>query len=403
MKDTNNHIDYNDLIVSEARLSAEVHSLTEMNATLMAENTNLNREIQKYRTNSQGHVNLNEIHVLKGEIFKLREKVNLISHAIVTLSKSPGVHALLEDSVKLLAQIFKADNVTIYFTSDVFSGNVNNPAEFDTVLYEYLDYTEEPYKLEDIQLILNKIRNTPNTTFDLTRLEMSELTAHNTLTAVISKIVLQDKVQGFILIESKHYSIDSEDILFLDTLTSVISSICYKLIITVKFSLHLEQSLKEMDTDPLTGVGSKYLFNDTLREITNKDQYPVIVIYCDMNGLKALNDTYGHDMGNEGLKLFASTLSDYIKPLGGELFRIGGDEFVVLIRNKNIDIVSVKSAMNSFNPLLVKKSIEHNLPVEITVSYGICTRQSDEPIEETVERADELMYQHKRVMKGELK
>ena len=183
----------------------------------------------------------------------------------------------------------------------------------------------------------------------------------------------------------------------------MISSICYKLIITVKFSLHLEQSLKEMDTDPLTGVGSKYLFNDTLREITNKDQYPVTVIYCDMNGLKYLNDTYGHDMGNKGLKLFASTLSDYIRPLEGELFRIGGDEFVVLIRNKNIDIVPVKSAMNSFNPLLVKKSIEHNLPVEITVSYGICTRQSDEPIEETVERADELMYQHKRVMKGELK
>jgi diguanylate cyclase (GGDEF)-like protein len=96
-----------------------------------------------------------------------------------------------------------------------------------------------------------------------------------------------------------------------------------------------ERMHKEIYTDPLTQVSNRkcfYDYYDNLRE-QNKSQTldgeGLVVIFIDIDYFKQYNDFYGHDEGDECLKLVASYLDTLAKDLGMSVFRIGGEEFVI--------------------------------------------------------------------------
>ncbi|MBT9779458.1 diguanylate cyclase [Clostridium sp. MCC353] len=154
---------------------------------------------------------------------------------------------------------------------------------------------------------------------------------------------------------------------------------------------------EERDYDGLTGVKNRRAF-EHVQEICNaklnKDSN-VGAIMCDLNELKQVNDRFGHDKGDEYIRFAAEAICKAF-PSGG-VFRVGGDEFVVLI-----DSVSEEEVKNACGKLL-KRMEEYRektgFKAGVAVGYSFYDPAEDHKLEDTLLRADAAMYRQKNEMK----
>ena len=150
--------------------------------------------------------------------------------------------------------------------------------------------------------------------------------------------------------------------------------------------------------DSLTGVNSKHAFSDKEIEIEEQiargEAGPFGAIVCDVNGLKQINDTLGHKAGDEYIRSACQLLCDYFKH--SPVFRIGGDEFVVVLQGRDYD--SRYEIMQAINA-----QIERNLGRgEVVASLGLAEfdPQTDHTFHDVFTRADERMYARKMQLKS---
>ncbi|MBO4337600.1 MAG: diguanylate cyclase [Lachnospiraceae bacterium] len=151
------------------------------------------------------------------------------------------------------------------------------------------------------------------------------------------------------------------------------------------------------NTDSLTGIRNKHAFSayeESLDEsIRNKAIQNVAVAVCDINGLKHVNDTLGHAAGDKLIKDASVMLCEYFKH--GAVFRIGGDEFVIILQGKGFD--TKDEVIKEFN-----KKVESNIStggVVISLGYSTLT-EGDEQLKDIFKRADQMMYERKKELKG---
>ena len=145
--------------------------------------------------------------------------------------------------------------------------------------------------------------------------------------------------------------------------------------------------------DALTGVQNSHAFSlakEQLNEqIKNKEQVEFAFVVCDINGLKSVNDTMGHHAGDELIRNACKVICDTFKH--SRVFRIGGDEFVVICRGhdyKSIDYLCDK--MNDSN--------RNSDGVE--VAFGVAFYSDGQSVESVFDTADNLMYKHKVALKA---
>ncbi|PCK08691.1 MAG: GGDEF domain-containing protein [Alteromonadaceae bacterium] len=153
-----------------------------------------------------------------------------------------------------------------------------------------------------------------------------------------------------------------------------------------------EQYKAEAKTDPLTGVKNRAGVRDALSdgyENSKNDNEPLTIILIDIDHFKAVNDTYGHDVGDEILKGLANVLQTNTRE-NDTLARWGGEEFLLVCANTNN-----KNALKVAEH--IRKALEdahfHN-DMQITASFGLATL-ADESIDSLFKRADEALYQAK--------
>lgn len=146
-------------------------------------------------------------------------------------------------------------------------------------------------------------------------------------------------------------------------------------------------------SDPLTGVANRDAILDHLnRHIDDKACSNVSVLYLDLDGFKAINDGYGHQVGDEILTAIASSLQ---KQLGdrGRLGRFGGDEFLAVLPHSN-----EQTGKEIGNTLL--KALREGLtetPFIVTASIGLAQwPEHGRNALELVQRADQAMYEGKK-------
>ena len=84
--------------------------------------------------------------------------------------------------------------------------------------------------------------------------------------------------------------------------------------------------------DPVTGLYNRMFFDNALKRIDNEKNLPISIIYGDVNGLKLINDIYGHAKGDELLKKITKVLTNAFRD-GDIVARLGGDEFAILLPN----------------------------------------------------------------------
>jgi diguanylate cyclase len=161
----------------------------------------------------------------------------------------------------------------------------------------------------------------------------------------------------------------------------------------------LEQTRREALYDPLTGLANRKLFDDLLQRavLSAIDAgQPLSLLFLDVDHFKRVNDSYGHQVGDQVLKLLASILQNNLKGRDTAA-RFGGEEFAVLLPETPLD-GAVRLAQHLCEQIAAK-SIVHRKSGDklgrITVSVGVAQYVAGEPLRHVVERADAAMYKAK--------
>lgn len=170
--------------------------------------------------------------------------------------------------------------------------------------------------------------------------------------------------------------------------------------ITVNWMAEVSKAESLVHKDGLTGLLNRMAFDEAEKEIDEALYYTRLVfsvVMIDLNYLKKINDTYGHDKGDIAIKLLAEYIQSVF--INCDCYRIGGDEFVIIIRNDNAG--KVRKYIHDLENLINKNmSIEKWRQVSAAIGYSFFNPNIDKKFKDVFERADELMYNNKKAMKA---
>jgi diguanylate cyclase (GGDEF)-like protein len=146
----------------------------------------------------------------------------------------------------------------------------------------------------------------------------------------------------------------------------------------------------EATHDTLTGLPNRRAFRRRLaREVDGGDRFALVL--CDMDNLKLVNDTHGHETGDRALQMLAGALSSQLRR-SDEAYRIGGDEFgVVLPGASQLDAERVMRRLREAVGLGMLATGDR-----IEASFGVAVHQPGDDARRIVRRADEALYSAKR-------
>ena len=154
--------------------------------------------------------------------------------------------------------------------------------------------------------------------------------------------------------------------------------------------------------DSLTGLRNTTSYKRWVADFDQKikkDDIAFGVAVFDINNLKKINDTYGHILGSELIATTAKIISETFKR--SPVFRIGGDEFCVILQNK--DLADKNTLFASFDSQCETTCIEKEnlkIPVSIAKGFSKFNCKTDSQFLDVFERADSEMYKNKRNMKS---
>jgi len=165
----------------------------------------------------------------------------------------------------------------------------------------------------------------------------------------------------------------------------------------------LQQTQKELQelsvTDPMTKLYNRRYFSDLsleLVELTKRNNHELSLIMLDIDKFKNVNDTYGHDVGDEVIVDLATTLANE-KRKTDIAFRIGGEEFVLLLPNTSSDGAEILA--QKIRKIIESSAVnlDDNQQLKYTISLGVSifNINKDIDLQSVVKRADEALYEAK--------
>ena len=163
-----------------------------------------------------------------------------------------------------------------------------------------------------------------------------------------------------------------------------------------RIAIHWRKSQKRINLDILTGCSSRAAMETLMDNADKAIEQEITLIYLDLNKFKYVNDTYGHEMGDNILKLYSKSLMKIFGRIG-YVGRMGGDEFMVILSGVNKD--SARGLCEKLEEVLVEDSKELEFEYTISTSYGIATRTkgSKTLMADLVVEADKEMYKFKEL------
>lgn len=156
----------------------------------------------------------------------------------------------------------------------------------------------------------------------------------------------------------------------------------------------MHEQLIKISVDPLTGISSRYAYNQEVMNYKALKTLPndLVAISIDINGLKRVNDNFGHLAGDELICGASQCISNtFIKY--GKCYRTGGDEFIVFIHSNSEDEIKGLTALLKDNAKAWKGSLAPNL--SLSIGYARVCNFDNVTIENLISLADQKMYADK--------
>lgn len=163
--------------------------------------------------------------------------------------------------------------------------------------------------------------------------------------------------------------------------------------VTEKEQMRISLEEKAMK-DELTGADNRRCFEQFITGMEKGCQFPISFISADCNNLKKMNDTYGHLVGDEYIRM-AALLFKTVLPKESRIFRTGGDEFILVLPETDI------SHAEEYIHLLKNEENRYSIyDKHISISYGVaCLTNLEDSVRDCLDLADKRMYADKKAQK----
>ncbi len=164
---------------------------------------------------------------------------------------------------------------------------------------------------------------------------------------------------------------------------------------------HYEEQLRYFSFhDSLTGLYNRTFFEEELHRLEKSREYPIAFLSADLDGLKLINDTMGHQVGDVFLKNCAHIIKTSLRR-EDILARVGGDEFAALLIRTGEE--EVKKIAQRIRERIEEFNREHpEKPLSISLGYAVAP-SSDFPLEDAYRQSDDRMYQDKLLQSTKIK
>ena len=221
---------------------------------------------------------------------------------------------------------------------------------------------------------------------DVEQLQKTNTAAYATLHAqeitslIAAPIFLDNKLAGYIGIDNY----DSEKI---KNSSYLLLSMSIFLSYAIRHRNHVDMLHRLSYHDLLTNALNRNAFMDVLSQFRPGQYASAGIIYIDINGMKEINDFYGHHQGDKILITTVAKVFNLFKP--DELFRIGGDEFVII--TYDLTETDFYEKFNLLRNIFCKKT---NLP--FSIATGSCWVKSPSDLNSLLQQADSAMYTDKK-------
>ncbi len=160
-----------------------------------------------------------------------------------------------------------------------------------------------------------------------------------------------------------------------------------------------EQLTRLATLDVMTGLSNRAECDRYVAELRNSNETEYSVAFLDLNELKKCNDTYGHDAGGRYITMVSSVILECFRPIAF-CGRMGGDEFLVIIKGKRSRYIGV--FLEEFDSQIERINQTNELGFTISVARGIANSSKKNPIDidSAIKEADKLMYENKHMLKN---
>lgn len=162
----------------------------------------------------------------------------------------------------------------------------------------------------------------------------------------------------------------------------------------------LEVVRQQAKTDHLTSLDNRHSFDELIARVlhdADKDGTEISIIFCDLDFFDQINAKHGHFVGDQVLKVVASTLKELVK--GRDMVaRYGGEEFIITLLHTSLE--DAKNLAETIRLEIASKRIQRKDTKEalgsITMSFGVASYFQSEGAESFLQRADRALYQSKQ-------
>ena len=302
-------------------------------------------------------------------------------------------HVLADDSLDVilsyLGKILKADRVYIFEKNA--RGNDDNTYEWARE-----GVSEEKENLQDVpaEVCANWYQDFSEGKITIVK-DLEEVKNQNQLLYEVLKVQNISSIVTVPLFEDGvpigFYGVDNPPVDMLDYTANLLQMMGYFVLALLR-QRNLQKELLHMSyNDDLTKVGNRRFFADTIQKMTDEDA--VGFVYCDVTGLKRLNDSEGHQAGDKLLLQVTSILKEVFSK--EQIFRLGGDEFVVLFRSSDYDLFQDKVLQIMFQHKILQL---RELSIQRQVNLAIGSSWAQNPGNKLIEllsEAEDKMYQDK--------
>jgi len=224
--------------------------------------------------------------------------------------------------------------------------------------------------------------------------------AHNyeTKNCAIAPLVCQARVVGVLnLADKKDAVFDSADIALIELLSQLVGAS----IGNVKL---FEKIQRQASTDGLTGLLNHKTFYETLeKELWRSRRYGghVSLIMVDVDGLKKVNDTYGHRAGDKVIKEISARIKRCIRQIDVAA-RYGGDEFAVILPNTSLEEATIV-ARRMVDVVATQPVVWMGEEIPLSISVGLSQHDAQASPEDITSRSDKALYNAKQAGKNTLR
>ena len=156
--------------------------------------------------------------------------------------------------------------------------------------------------------------------------------------------------------------------------------------------------------DPLTKVMSRISYDNKIKEFDKKireepDTVKFAICECDLNNLKIINDTFGHDAGDKYIINSCKLICDIFKH--SPVYRIGGDEFVAVLQSDDFDNLElIKRNLMDICVDEITKAVPLSQKKSFAAGFAVYDKENDKCFGDVMKRADIEMYENKKMLKN---